>query len=875
MAGVTVEELARQVGGIPLETMYAQLAQAGVVVSKPDDMLTEEQRLALLQFLKNERGTESALEKPKKISLKRRKVSEIKVTRSSGRKSTVSVVNKQRRVYVKKDPQEEAAAEAEKELEAEENKLNDIATDSESTVAEEASQVTDTPKQAEEEPEVVAEDKPKAPDVKTEEIEQPAIVDASEEKLEKVTKATPVAVDEVAETPKEKEASSDKRSGKKHPKKTGTAKEKEKEAAHHAEHSSRGDRRKGKKEVEAALSGDGEDGLLRGRRRHKGKRKTHEKVTSTIQQHAFEKPTAPVVKEVVVLETITVAELAQKMSVKAADLIKALMKMGVMATINQVIDQDTACLAIEEMGHVAKPMKDNSIEDALDFEYQTEVVQRAPIVTVMGHVDHGKTSLLDYIRRTKVTAKEAGGITQHIGAYHVDTDKGSITFLDTPGHAAFTAMRARGAKCTDIVILIVAADDGVMPQTLEAIQHAKAAEVPVIVAINKIDKPDADLDRVQNELAQHDLIPESWGGDVMFIPLSAKEGTGVDNLLDAILLQSEMLELSAANEGPAKGIVLEARLDKGRGSVSSVLVQTGCLHQGDMVLAGLEFGRIRALMDENGKLTDKAGPSTPVEILGLSGTPSAGDEFTVVRDEKKAREIALYRQGKHRDIKLSRQQSSKLDGFFDRMQQSDVKALNIILKADVQGSVEAITEALEKLSNEQIAVKIVSAGVGGLNESDINLAMASEGVVIGFNVRADASARRLAQSECIDINYYSIIYDVIDGIKQAINGRLGPRYVDKIVGIARVQDVFRSAKLGSVAGSIVEEGTVKRGKPIRVLRDNVVIYEGELESLRRFKDDVSEVKNGLECGIAVKNYNDVKAGDQIEVYETVEVERQV
>ena len=564
------------------------------------------------------------------------------------------------------------------------------------------------------------------------------------------------------------------------------------------------------------------------------------------------------------------------MSVKAAEVIKVMFKMGAMATINQVIDQDTAVLLVEEMGHIAKPMAENAIEEALMESIQQsqgELLSRAPIVTVMGHVDHGKTSLLDSIRRTRVAAGESGGITQHIGAYHVETDNGMITFLDTPGHAAFTAMRARGAKLTDIVILVVAADDGVMPQTEEAVQHAKAAGVPLVIAVNKIDKEDADPDRVKNELAQHDVIPEEWGGDVQFIHVSAKTGEGIDALLEAVLLQAEVLELKAVNNAPGQGVVVESRLDKGRGSVATLLVQNGTLRKGDIVLAGLHYGRIRAMMDENGKPVDEAGPAIPVEIQGLDGTPAAGDEFTVVSNEKKAREVALFRQGKYRDIKLARQHASKLENLFADMEAGDVKNLNIVLKADVRGSLEALTSALEDLSTDEVKVVIVSSGVGGISETEANLALASSALVVGFNVRADAQAKAIIAREGIQLRYYSVIYNIIDDVKLAMTGLLSPEFREEIVGIAEVRDVFRSPKLGLVAGCMVTEGTVFRNKNIRVLRDNVVVYEGELESLRRFKDVVSEVRQGMECGIGVKNYNDVKVGDQIEVFSVVEVQR--
>jgi translation initiation factor IF-2 len=593
------------------------------------------------------------------------------------------------------------------------------------------------------------------------------------------------------------------------------------------------------------------------------------------QQHGFNRPTAPIVREVTLPETITIADLAQKMSVKVAEVIKTMMNMGTLVTINQVVDQETAAILVEEMGHIPKFLKENDLEAEVTqvIEKAGQQVPRAPVVTIMGHVDHGKTSLLDHIRATRVAISEAGGITQHIGAYHVDTPKGTICFLDTPGHAAFTAMRARGAKVTDIVILVVAADDGVMPQTLEAIQHAKAAGVPIVVAVNKIDKPQADPERVKQELAAKEVVPEEWGGDIMFVNVSAKTGIGIDELLDSVLVQAEILELKTIAEGPARGVVIESRLDKGRGAVATLLVQSGMLRKGDMLLAGPEFGRVRAMLDENAKLIEAAGPSIPVEVLGLSGTPSAGDEAIVVMDERKAREIALFRQGKYREIKLARQQPTKLEDMFSQMQAGQTNTLNVVLKADVNGSVEALCDALTKLSTDEVRVNIIASGAGGINESDVNLAVASNAILIGFNVRADTSARRVIQEEHVDLHYYSVIYEVIDDVKKAITGLLTPDIKEEIIGLAEVREVFRSPRLGAIAGCLVMDGTVKRNNPIRVLRDNVVIFEGELESLRRFKDDVTEVKAGTECGIGVKNYNDVKAGDQIEVYEKIAVAR--
>ncbi|WP_109058738.1 translation initiation factor IF-2 [Aggregatibacter aphrophilus] len=598
----------------------------------------------------------------------------------------------------------------------------------------------------------------------------------------------------------------------------------------------------------------------------------------SVLQQAFTKPTQAVNRDVVIGETITVAELASKMAVKATEVIKTMMKMGAMATINQVIDQETAQLVAEEMGHKVIVRKENELEEAVmsDRDVDAELVTRAPVVTIMGHVDHGKTSLLDYIRKAKVASGEAGGITQHIGAYHVETEDGKmITFLDTPGHAAFTSMRARGAKATDIVVLVVAADDGVMPQTIEAIQHAKAAGVPIVVAVNKIDKPEANPEHVEQELLQYDVIAEKFGGDVQFVYVSAKKGTGVDELLEAILLQSEVLELTAVKNAMATGVVIESYLDKGRGPVATILVQSGTLNKGDILLCGFEYGRVRAMRDENGKEVDEAGPAIPVEVLGLSGIPAAGDEATVVRDEKKAREVALYRQGKFREVKLARQQKAKLENMFSNMEEGDVAELNVIVKADVQGSVEAIVQSLMELSTDEVKVKVVGSGVGGITETDATLAAASNAIIVGFNVRADGSARRIIETENIDLRYYSIIYELLNEIKAAMSGMLQPEFKQEIIGLAEVRDVFRHPKFGAIAGCMVTEGVVKRNNPIRVLRDNVVIFEGELESLRRFKDDVSEVRNGMECGIGVKNYNDVKVGDQIEVFEVVEIKRSI
>jgi translation initiation factor IF-2 len=592
-------------------------------------------------------------------------------------------------------------------------------------------------------------------------------------------------------------------------------------------------------------------------------------------QHAFEKPTAPVVREVLIPETITVGELAQRLAIKANEVIKKLMTLGAMVTINQVIDQATAAIVVEEFGHQAKLLKEDELEDQIRAKRavtEEGAQPRPPVVTIMGHVDHGKTSLLDYIRRTRVAAGEAGGITQHIGAYHVATAKGVVTFLDTPGHAAFTAMRARGAQVTDIVVLVVAADDGVMPQTVEAIQHARAAEVPIVVAINKIDKGDADPQRVKNELMQHSIISEELGGENLFVLVSAKTGEGVDQLLDTILLQAEVLELTAVTTGPAHGVVLESSLEKGRGAVATLLIQRGTLRTGDVILAGQEYGRVRAMFNEEGEVVTDATPSLPVVVLGLSATPNAGEEVIVLPDERKAREVALHRQGKFRDVKLAKQ-TTKLEDVFSQLGEGQITTLNVLIKADVQGSAEALRDALTALSIDDARIKVIASGVGGISESDVNLAAASQAVIIGFNVRADGAARTALKDRGVELHYHSIIYEAIDQVRRALSGMLAPEIKEQIVGLAEVREVFRSPKFGNVAGCMVLDGYVKRNLPIRVLRDNVVIFEGELESLRRFKDDVSEVRAGTECGIGVRNYNDVRAGDQIECFERREVAR--
>jgi translation initiation factor IF-2 len=627
--------------------------------------------------------------------------------------------------------------------------------------------------------------------------------------------------------------------------------------------------RYGRKELHVA-------GDKSGRRKRKAPMRRRPVSMGGDSQHGFEKPTAPVVREVEIPESIAVSELAQRMAIKGNEVVKVLFNMGAMVTINQVIDQDTAMLVVEELGHVAKPTSAEAVDERLLAEEQVETgekVSRPPVVTIMGHVDHGKTSLLDYIRRTHVADAEAGGITQHIGAYSVKTEKGRISFLDTPGHAAFTAMRARGAQATDIVVLVVAADDGVMPQTIEAIEHAKAAGVPLVIAVNKIDRENADPDRVRNELAQHEIIPEDWGGEHLFVHVSAKTGEGVDDLLDAILLQAEVMDLKAVEDGPARGLVIESSLEKGRGAVATLLVQSGTLKQGDMIIAGEEYGRIRNMFDETQQSIDSAGPSRPAVVLGLSKTPNAGDDFMVVKNERKAREAAEFRRAKTRETKLAQQQASKLEDMFSQMKDAAADTISVIIKSDVHGSAEALRDALTKLSTDEVKVNVLSAGVGGITETDATLAAASNAVIIGFNVRADAAARSAIKESGVDVRYYSIIYEAIDDVKAALSGMLSPEIREQIVGLAEVKEVFSSPKFGDIAGCIVTEGYVKRSNPIRVLRDNVVIYEGELESLRRFKDDVNEVRSGTECGIGVKNYADVRVGDQIECFERVEVAR--
>ena len=830
---------------------------------------------------------------PKKLSLKRREKTTVSATTAGGKAKAVQVeVRKSRKVdtaavAAAKKAEEEAKLKAEQEAQAQ-AKAEAEKVAAEKAAAEKAAQAAkaaeEAKKAAEAKQEKSAVAKPADSEKEKRKAEEAELRRKAEElarqKAEEQARRAAEEARRYAERDDSENSNESSEDYSDYHLTSSYAREAEDEDNRRRESSNRGGKNKVAKAKKGGRDDNGSKDERSADRRNqkdlKGKGKHGKKGGSSLQQ-AFTKPAQVVKADVVIGETITVADLANKMAVKATEIIKTMMKMGEMVTINQVIDQETAQLVAEELGHKVILRKENELEESVmeDRDVDAEKVQRAPVVTIMGHVDHGKTSLLDYIRKAKVAAGEAGGITQHIGAYHVETNGKMITFLDTPGHAAFTSMRARGAKATDIVVLVVAADDGVMPQTIEAIQHAKAAGVPLVVAVNKIDKPEANPDRVEQELLQYDVIAEKFGGDVQFVYVSAKKGTGVDELLDAILLQSEVLELTAVKDGMASGVVIESYLDKGRGPVATILVQSGTLKRGDIVLCGFEFGRVRAMRDEDGKDITEAGPSIPVEVLGLSGVPAAGDEATVVRDEKKAREVALYRQGKFREVKLARQQKAKLENMFSNMTEGDVAELNVIVKADVQGSVEAIVQALQELSTEEVKVKVVGSGVGGITETDATLAAASNAIMVGFNVRADASARRVIENENIDLRYYSIIYELLNEIKAAMSGMLQPEFKQEIIGLAEVRDVFRHPKFGAIAGCMVTEGVVKRNNPIRVLRDNVVIFEGELESLRRFKDDVGEVRNGMECGIGVKNYNDVKVGDQIEVFEVVEIQRSI
>jgi len=894
MAETTVKKLA-DIVGTPVEKLLSQMKDAGLPHGDASEVVSDEQKQQLLAHLRKSHG--AADTEAKKITLKRKSTSTIKTTGAAGKSKTVNVEVRKKRTYVKREAlEEQEREEAERKAAEEAARL----AEEEKRKAEEAAK-----RQAEEEAASKKEEEAKA---RAEAERKAAGEKAAEEKTKRVSVPKTATAKKPAktETPEEKakreEAERKQREADeaKRKQEAEARKKAEEEAARRtaeeaariaAELEKRGDQEEKKPEEEEdkgssivvaaqEASYQREERQSRRRRRKpKSAGVAHGQMKSSMnKQHGFKTPTEKKIYEVEVPETITVGDLAQRMNIKAKELIKAMMKMGEMATVNQFIDQETAFLLVEEMGHkaVASKGQEEVLEDHLADMVNRDDVDlndRAPVVTIMGHVDHGKTSLLDYIRKAKVADGEAGGITQHIGAYHVQHEKGMITFLDTPGHAAFTAMRARGAKATDIVVIVVAADDGVMPQTEEAINHAKASGAPIIIAVNKIDKEQADPDRVRNELATKDVIPEEWGGEYQFINVSAHSGQGVDDLLDAILLQSELLELKAPTTGSATGVVIESRIEKGRGTVASILIQAGQLNIGDMLLAGAHFGRVRAMVDENGKPITSAGPSIPVEVLGLDGAPEAGEQVQVVPDEKKAREVAEFRQERDRDLKLKRQQASKLENLFANMGSEEVKTVNIVLKTDVRGSLEALTGALNDLGTEEVKVNLVSAGVGAINESDVNLAMTSEAVLLGFNVRADSKAKKLCEQEGLDLRYYSVIYELIDDVKSAMSGLLAPEKREEILGTAQVRDVFRSSKFGAVAGCMVIEGTLYRNRPIRVLRDDVVVFEGELESLRRFKDDVQEVRNGMECGIAVKSYNDVKEGDKIEVFEVKEVAR--
>src|SRR5215469_1854801 len=851
MAEVTVTQFA-EVLKVPVDRLLAQLDQAGIKVSGPDARITDDAKLELLTHLRRAHGSDDAGGDgaPRKITLKRKTQSELKLASNQGRARTVSVEVRRTRNYIKRDVlQEQARAqqdeidhrrrEAEEAARAENERAENERRERERLEAENRRRVEEEEarRRAQEEARRVAEQRTRDDEARRRAEREEQERRASERERERPAGPAVPAPSAPRAAPAAAPATADDK------------------------HT-----RYGRQELHVTTD-------VSSRYKKKRRAKARPMPAAAEGKHGFEMPTAPVVREVGIGETVTVAELAQKMAVKATEVIKALMNMGVMATINQPIDQDTAVLVVEEMGHTPKVLKENQIEaDLQGAQAEVELEPRPPVVTVMGHVDHGKTSLLDYIRRTKVAAGEAGGITQHIGAYHVETPRGVITFLDTPGHAAFTAMRARGAKATDVVVLVVAADDGVMPQTVEAIQHARAAGVPIVVAVNKIDKSDADLDRVRTDLSKHEVISEEWGGQNMFVSVSARTGQGIDQLLEAILLQAEVLELRAPRSGLASGVVIESSIEKSRGAVATVLVKKGTLHVGDPIIAGSEFGRVRAMFDENGKAVQEAPPSMPVVVLGLSSPPNAGDEILAAESERKAREVALYRQGKFRDVKLARQ-SARPEDVFSQMGEAKAGVVAVLIKADVQGSAEALNEALAKLSTEEVQVKVIATGLGGITVSDVQLAAASKALIIGFNVRADASARDAMKETGVEVRYYSIIYEAIDDVKQMMTGMLQPEIKEQIVGIAQVREVFRSSKFGVVAGCLVTEGFVRRNNPIRVLRDNVVIFEGALESLRRFKDDVNEVRAGTECGIGVKNYQDVRANDQIECFARVEVAR--
>ena len=843
MAEVTVAQFA-DVLKVPVDRLLVQLDQAGITVSGPEDMINDEAKMELLSHLRRSHGTGEDSSSPSKITLKRKTQTELKMASTQGRARTVNVEVRVKRTYVKRDVLQEQARVQQDVVDLQRKEI-------------EAAQAVEAEK------------------AEAERREQERLDQENRRRLEEEQNRNKQAEEaRRAQEQREREQGERDRTRQAEPARAAEpARKVERTDVRPAAAPPRGapGTRYGRQELHVA--GDASARYKKKKTRFRGRPTTPDGE----QKHGFEMPTAPMKREVAVSETITVSELANRMAIKATEVIKALMSLGIMATINQSIDQDTAVMVIEEMGHEAKLVKENEIEEDIQgvSGEGIEELPRPPVVTVMGHVDHGKTSLLDYIRRTKVAAGEAGGITQHIGAYHVETPRGMVTFLDTPGHAAFTAMRARGAKATDVVVLVVAADDGVMPQTIEAVQHARAAGVPIVVAVNKVDKPDADTERVRTELSKHEVISEEWGGGDMFRHVSAKTGQGIDELLEAILLQAEVLELKAPRTGLASGIVVESSMEKGRGAVATVLVKRGTLKLGDPILAGSQFGRVRAMFDEAGKAVEVALPSMPVVVLGLTGAPNAGDELLVVESDRKAREVALHRQARHRDTRVAGRMSSSAEDVFSQMEDAKISIIPVLIKTDVQGSAEALKDALNTLSTGEVQVKILGSNVGGITESDIQLAAASKARVIGFNVRADAGAREAMKETGVEVRYYSVIYEAIDDVKAVMSGMLSPEIKETIVGVAQVREVFRSSKFGVVAGCLVMEGTVKRNNPIRVLRESVVIFEGALESLRRFKDEANEVRAGTECGIGVKNYQDVRVGDQIECFSRVEVARTI
>ena len=875
MSDKTVQQLA-EIVKIPLERLLEQLKEAGLSATGPNDLINEDEKMQLLAHLRKRHGKDEGenSNSPKRVILERRKVTEIKQATMPGSSTkTISVEVRKKKTYIKRSDVEDSDLPKKEEL------LSSVVassnSDEELLTQLEVLSPLDAPVTAVVEKIETELEKPEQDILETSVVE---IESEPDDTIDSEAKFEALKIKEEKKIKQEKSIKT---------KEAEDARKKQLEKESRLEESIRKNADKVRQQAavkqETLHRKNQEEGSRpSGKDNKRGKKKGKQPQRNNVQsdgKHQFEMPVTPIIKEVTIPEMIIVSDLAQKMSVKAALVIKHLMKLGIMATINQSIDQDTAVILVEEMGHKAIMQSDDDLEQEMLAEAQVEDTRielpRAPIVTIMGHVDHGKTSLLDYIRKTRVAAGEAGGITQHIGAYQVKTDHGAVTFLDTPGHAAFTAMRARGADITDVVIVVVAADDGVMPQTKEAVEHAKAANVPIIVAINKIDKPDANPEKVMQELSVINVLAEEWGGDVQFLKISAKTGEGIDELIEALIVQTEILELKAPIEGAASGLVIESRLDKGRGAVATIMIQKGTLESGQMVLCGQEYGRVRAMFNENGKAIKEAGPCVPVEILGLSGTPNAGDEFLVVQNERIAKDLAKHREDRKKFTKHAAQQASKLDEVFSRMATGELASVNLVIKTDVQGSLEALRGSLVALSNEEVEVKVVFGGVGGINEGDANLALASGAILIGFNVRADATARKLIEEKNIDLHYYSVIYDAIDEVKKAISGMLAPEIKEQIVGLAEVRDVFKSPKFGAIAGCMVVDGFVKRNLPIRVLRENVVIYEGQLESLRRFKDDAAEVKMGMECGIGVKNYNDVKPGDQIEVFERIEIKREL